>query len=135
MKSTVVLQKDMHFKAEVEGYSLDLDANPQHGGQGAGARPKDLLLTSLAGCTAMDVISILRKMKAEPDYLEVEASGELSDDHPRVFTSLHLSYRIRGDVPKAKVEKAAKLSQERYCGVSAMLAKAAPITWDIDLQA
>lgn len=136
MKSRVILKDQMHFSAEVEGYNLDLDANPEHGGQNAGARPKELLLTSLAGCTAMDVISILRKMQIEPDALEVEASGELADEHPRVFTSLHVVYRLRGaDIPLKKVEKAVTLSQDRYCGVSAMLAKAAEITWDIELGA
>ena len=136
MKSTVTLKEQMHFVGELEGFEIPLDADPEFGGQGKGPRPKGLTLTSLAGCTAMDVISILRKMKIEPEAFSVEASASLTEAHPRVFSRIHLTYRLKGaDIPRAKVEKAVSLSQERYCGVTAMLRHAAPIEWEIVIEA
>ena len=132
MKSSVALKEQMQFMGELEGFSIPLDAAPAVGGQGTGPKPKGLALTALAGCTAMDVISILRKMKVEPDAFSVEAESDLTDEHPRVFKAIHLTYRFRGtDLPPTKLEKAIQLSQERYCGISAMLGQAAPISWQI----
>ena len=132
MKSTVSLNEQMHFTGEVEGFEFPLDADPQHGGQNKGPRPKTLALTSLAGCTAMDVIAILRKMKVEPETFSVEAESELTDDHPRVFDKIRLTYRFKGtNLPRKKLEKAITLSQERYCGMSAMLRVSVPLEWEI----
>ena len=132
MKTTVSLQEQMHFTAELEGFAIPLDADPQFGGQGKGPRPKGLLLTSLAGCTAMDVVSILRKMQVDPTGLVVDAEAELTEDHPRVFDRIRLVYRFRGaDLPRKKLEKAITMSQEKYCGVSAMLRVSVPIDWEI----
>lgn len=132
MKSTVTLQEGMHFVGDLDGFEIPLDADAQFGGQSLGPRPKGLTLTSLAGCTAMDVISILRKMHLEPEAFSVEASSGLTDEHPKVFDRIVLTYRFKGKgLPRAKLEKAIKLSQDRYCGVNAMLQKAAPIDWEI----
>lgn len=131
MKSTVTLKEAMHFQGELGGFDIPIDANAEVGGQNKGPTPKGLVLTSLAGCTAMDVISILRKMRIEPDLFSVEAEADLSDEHPRVFKSIKLTYRFKGDVPRDKAQKAIELSQDHYCGVSAMLKKAAPIEYEI----
>ena len=132
MKSRVTLQEGMAFDAELDGFNFTLDAAESVGGQNKGPKPKGLTLTSLAGCTAMDVISILRKMRAEPDEFYVETEAEVSEEHPMVFTSIKITYYFRGEnVTREKAEKAVSLSEERYCGVSAMLRQAAPITTEI----
>ena len=111
-----------------EGHSAELDAYAKVGGDGMALRPKELMLASLAGCTAMDVLSILRKMKLEPEAFRVEVEASETEEHPKVFTAFHIKYRIRGDIPAAKLEKAINLSQERYCGVSAMYRQLAELS-------
>lgn len=83
----------------------------------------------------MDVISMLRKMKIEPDYFAVDAESALTEEHPKVFSEIHVTYHFKGsNLPREKLEKAIKLSQERYCGISAMLGKAVPIKWQISIE-
>ncbi len=102
------------------------------GGKDLGPRPKPLILVALAGCTGMDVIAILKKMKVNPDYFNVDVKGEVTEEHPKQFSSMHIVYEFRGkDLPLDKLQKAIDLSQEKYCGVSAMLKKAMPITSEI----
>jgi putative redox protein len=135
MKSTVVLKDQMQFTGELNGFEIPIDADEAVGGQNTGPRPKGLMLTSLAGCTAMDVISILRKMRIEPEFFSVEAESELTDEHPRVFKKVLITYRLKGEgIDRAKVEKAVNLSQDRYCGVSAMLKKAVPVEYEIVIE-
>ena len=135
MKSSVTLQEGMAFEAELDGHTFLIDAFEDVGGKDKGPRPKGLTLTSLCGCTAMDVISILRKMKAEPEEFRVEADTELTDEHPKVFSGITLTYYFKGgDVTQEKAEKAVSLSEERYCGVSAMLRKAVPIETKIVIE-
>jgi putative redox protein len=135
MKSRVTLQDGMAFNGELEGYTIPIDADKAVGGQDKGPKPKGLSLTALAGCTAMDVISILRKMQAEPEEFWVEAESDLTEDHPKVFTRITITYYFKGgEVTQEKAEKAVNLSQERYCGVSAMLSKAAPIETKIVIE-
>jgi putative redox protein len=134
MHSKVTLNDAMHFTGELDGHMISIDADAAVGGQDLGPRPKGLVLTALAGCTAMDVLSILRKMRLEPKSLRVEAAAEISDEHPKTFTRIKLTYHLRGDLPREKVEKAVDLSQDRYCGVSAMLKQVAPIDWEIELE-
>lgn len=123
---------DMAFEAEVNDFKIKLDADESVGGKNTGPRPKALCLVSLGGCTGMDVISILTKMRVKPDYFNVEVSGELTDEHPKYYDKIHIVYTFRGkDLPMAKLEKAVNLSQERYCGVSEMLKKSSTITNEI----
>jgi len=123
---------DMAFEAEVQGFKIALDADPSVGGQNKGPKPKALTLVSLAGCTSMDVISILKKMRVEPEYFNVEVEGELTEEHPKYYHSIHVRYIFRGkDLPMAKLEKAVNLSEERYCGVSALLSKGAKLSSEI----
>jgi putative redox protein len=129
MHAVVEWQEKMHFVGSGENpVSVDLDALPAVGGESKGFRPKELLLTGLAGCTAMDVLSILRKMRCEPEAFRVEVVAEETEEHPRVFTSFHIRYIIRGDVPVDKLEKAIELSQERYCGVTSMYRQFAEVS-------
>lgn len=135
MKSKVVLKDGMHFMGELGGFEIPIDAEEQFGGQNLGARPKGLMLTSLVGCTAMDVISILRKMRAEPEEFSVEAESELTDEHPKIFKKILVTYHFKGGgVTKEKAEKAVKLSQDQYCGVNAMLKKAVPVEYKIVIE-
>jgi putative redox protein len=132
MKSKVVYKEGMHFTGELQGFEIPLDADEKVGGTNKGPRPKGLLLTSLIGCTAMDVISILQKMRLEPDEFYVEADGEVTNEHPKVFSKILITYYLKGkNISRDKVEKAVILSQDRYCGVTAMLKKAAEIEYKI----
>ena len=127
-RSVVRLDKDLVFTGEVGGHQIPIGAAPKDGSERKGVSPKALSLTSLAGCTAIDVTEILRKMRQEIDDFSVEAEGEETDDHPRVFREILVTYRVRGKgIERDKVERAVQLSQEKYCGVSAMLGKAVPI--------
>lgn len=125
----------MAFEAEVNGFKITIDADEAVGGENRGPRPKALTLVSLAGCTSMDVISILRKMRVEPEYFNVEVEGELTEEHPKYYHKIHVKYFFRGkDLPEAKIKKAVSLSEDRYCGVSELLRKGAEITSEIVIE-
>ena len=94
--------------------------------------PMELVLIALCGCTASDVVGILRKKREKFTGLEVRAAGERADGYPAVYTSIHLTYVVRGEVSKKSMEDAVKLSKEKYCSVSAMLEKTAKITYTIE---
>jgi putative redox protein len=127
-------KNNMSFDAIVNGHVIPLDAEASVGGQDQGPRPKPLILVALAGCTGMDVVSILNKMRVELEDFKVDVSGELTDEHPKYFNKIHITYSFKGkDLPMDKLEKAINLSQERYCGVSAMLIKVAELTHEIVL--
>lgn len=133
MESTVTLTEGMAFEAQVDGHTVVIDAKAEHGGRDAGPAPKTLVLTGLAGCAAMDIISILRKMRAAPDTLSVTAESELTDEHPKVFAEPVVTVRATGDVPTKKLWRAVALSRDRYCGVAAMLRAHAPIRYVVEL--
>jgi len=104
------------------GYSIPLDSNRASGGQDAGVSPVELMLTALAGCTAMDVISILRKKQQDVTGFEVRVEGERADEFPKVYTDITVHYVVTGrNVSPAAVERAIQLSHEKYCAVSATL--------------
>lgn len=128
VSSKVTWRDGMAFEAWVGCHHFPIDADPGFGGRELGPKPKGLLLTALIGCTAMDVIAILQKMKVVPERFEVEAEGDLADAHPKRYTAARLVYRFEGEeLPVAKLRKAVNLSQERYCGVMATLRDAMPI--------
>lgn len=115
-----------------EGKSLPIDAAPEIGGQGNGFRPMELLLAGLAGCSAIDILNILNKQKLNPEHFDVEVTGERNHDNvPAVFGRIHVVFSYAGDVPHDKVERAAKLSMEKYCSVSKMLSSTATITHSV----
>jgi len=121
MKTSLSLdRKDkMDFESELNGHKITIDAVDAVGGEYRGPRPKPLMLLSLAGCTAMDVISILKKMRVEPDNFQVEVVANHTDEHPKHYDEMHVIYKFWGkDLPEDKIQKAVDLSEERYCGVS-----------------
>ncbi len=124
----------MAFDASVNNHIITLDAEPHVGGEDLGPRPKALTLVSLGGCTGMDVVSILTKMRVELEDFKVEVEGELTEEHPRYYKTITINYIFKGnDLPMDKLEKAISLSQERYCGVTAMLEKASEIKHTITI--
>jgi putative redox protein len=137
MDAKVVWSKGLSFtgSAEVSGFSLPLGADPEVGGQNNGFRPLELLLVGLAGCTGMDVISILAKKRQEVTAFEVRAHAEQAGDHPRVFTRITIEYLLTGrNIDRASVERAVELSETRYCPAQAMLRKAAGIEMKITIR-
>jgi len=137
MKESINLQwlSDMSFEATVDGHKIYLDSAAEHGGKNLGPKPKPLMMVALAGCTGMDVVSILNKMRVEYDDFNIEVEGELSEDHPKRFLGMKVIYRIKGkNIPGEKVEKAVNLSKNNYCGVSANYSKAFPIEYKIVIE-
>ena len=137
MKETISTKwlNELAFEAEVDGHKIYMDSNLEHGGKNTGPRPKPLMMVALAGCTAMDVAAILKKMKVEMDDFSVDVEGEVSEDHPKRFLGMKVIYRVKGkNIKRASVEKAVNLSNTRYCGVSANYSKAFPISHEIILE-
>jgi len=111
------------------GPAIVVDHAPLDGERpAAGPRPMELLLVGLAGCTAMDVVSILQKQRQPLTGLQVRVTAERAKEHPRVYTAIHLEYVVTGGVTAQKVERAIALSQDRYCSAAAMLGQVARIT-------
>lgn len=136
MKQSVNLKwaGNMSFETELFGHKLVLDAGTDNGGEDKGPRPKILMLTALAGCTGMDVTSILKKMRVEVDDLQIIVEGEMTEEHPKYYQSMKVIYQFKGkNLPMDKLEKAVSLSEERYCGVSALYQKAIPVTTEIQI--
>lgn len=126
------LKDNMAFEMNLNGHNFITDASEEVGGSNLGPRPKQLLLAGLIGCTGMDVMSILRKMKVELDDLNIKVSADNTNEHPKVYENIHLTYVFKGeDLPEDKINRAVSLSQERYCGVSAMLKKVTAVTYEI----
>ncbi len=116
---------NMKFDTEVNGHHFMIDADESVGGGNSGPRPKPLMLASLAGCTGMDVVSLVKKMRQEIDYFNVVVEGDTTDEHPKTYFKIHVIYEFRGkNLEMNKLEKAISLSEERYCGVSAVYRKA-----------
>ena len=134
MKHTVNTswQGNMKFDAVVSGHHVIMDALPVVGGNDEGARPKELMLAALAGCTGMDMVSILKKMRVEPEFFNIRVEAEMTEEHPKHYTSMHIIYEFKGEnLDMEKLQKAIKLSQDQYCGVSASYRKGMEITFEI----
>jgi putative redox protein len=122
----------MQFNALVGGHTVTMDAPERAGGEDQGPIPKPFMLTALAGCTGMDVVALLRKADKPLDRFEVRVSGEISKTQPIQYTSVHLTYEMHGDA--AHEEEALRVvgcSQNELCGVSAMIKRALPVTWEV----
>lgn len=125
---------DMTFVADVNGHKIIMDAPEAGGGHDLGPGPKKLQLVALSGCTGMDVVSILKKMRVEFSKVDIEVQGDVTDEHPKHYEKMHVIYTVTGkDLPLDKVEKAVKLSEESYCGVGALYRKAIEVTSEIIL--
>ncbi|MCK9424498.1 MAG: OsmC family protein [Ignavibacteriaceae bacterium] len=108
---------------------ITMDGPEEFGGSNAGVRPKELLLIALGGCTGSDVAAILGKKKVKLDGFEMNITSEVADEHPQVFTKIHIEYVFQGkNLPKEPIEKAIELSQTKYCSVTKMLEKAMEVT-------
>lgn len=133
-KMTATWAGDMRFVYQsTTGHGLVTDAPREAGGLDTAATPMELVMLGLIGCTGVDVCSILRKMKEPLAGLEVSAEYERADSHPKVYTRIHLVYKVTGKVSEKKVQRAIKLSEGTYCSVSAMLGKTAEITHEYQL--
>jgi putative redox protein len=122
----------MQFNALVNGHTIIMDGPERVGGENNGPIPKPLVLTALSGCSGMDVVSILRKGGKEVKSFNVKVAGEISKHVPIEYVSIHLVYEFEGDEQvKNAALKAVMDSQEKYCGVSNMLKKIMPVTWDV----
>jgi putative redox protein len=123
---------NMVFESEINGHKILIDAVPEAGGKNLGPRPKSFMLGALGGCTAMDVISILKKMRVDVEKFNVIVEGELTEEFPKHFFKMHVIYEFTGkELPLDKLQKAVSLSEERYCGVSAVYKKAMELTSEI----
>lgn len=129
IKTKVTLQDGMHFSGTADsGFSIQLDAKQKVGGEGKGFIPMELMALSMAGCTAMDVISILRKKRQDVTDFEVRVDAPRAEEHPRVFTHATIEYQVTGhDVDEKAVVRAIELTSKNYCPAQAMLGQVMPI--------
>ena len=116
------------------GHSITMDGPSEIGGENLGVRPMEMLLLGVAGCTMIDVVTTLKKMRQDLMHLKTKVNAERADDHPKVFTEIHIQFELKGkDLDSIKVEKAITLSAEKYCSASIMLGKTATITHDFEI--
>lgn len=136
MKTFVNVKWDsnLKFKADLFGKELVLDAASDAGGNDEGFRPKSLMMVALAGCTGMDVISILKKMKVDVTYFNLRIEGNIRDEHPRKYESMKIIYEFKGnDLELEKLQKAVNLSVEKYCGVNANYRDSMQMEYEINI--
>ena len=120
------------FEAQIANHTVTMDLEEENGGDNKGPRPKPLMLASLGGCTGLDVISILKKMKVEPDYFNMKIEGDQTEDLPKRYYKIKIIYEFRGnDLPLDKIKRAIELSQDKYCGVSAVYKKSIDLSYEI----
>ena len=125
---------DMAFEADINGHKVTMDTNTDSGGHNLGPSPKKLMLVALSGCTGMDVVSILKKMRVDIQKCNIEVQGDVADDHPKRYTKMHVIYNFTGkDLPLDKLEKAVKMSEDTYCGVEALYKMAIEVTSEIKI--
>lgn len=123
---------EMAFETELNGHKLLVDADPGVGGKDLGPRPKGLMMVALAGCTGMDVVSILKKMHVEIDTFNVRVEANVTEEHPKHFDEMKIIYEFSGkELLEEKLKKAIDLSMEKYCGVSAVYKKVMPVSYEI----
>ena len=116
------------------GHSITMDGPSEIGGENLGVRPMEMLLLGVAGCTMIDVVTTLKKMRQDLMHLKTKVNAERADYHPKVFTEIHIQFELKGkDLDSKKVEKAILLSAEKYCSASIMLGKTATITHDFEI--
>ena len=122
------------FEGDMDGHKVIVDATVESGGSDLGPRPKKLMLTALAGCTGVDVIMILKKMKVIPEAFNVIVEADVTDEHPKHYSKMKVIYQFKGkDLPMDKLEKAVNLSETKYCGVTAVYKKAMQIKTEIKI--
>jgi putative redox protein len=116
------------------GHSITMDGPTEIGGENLGVRPMEMLLLGVAGCTMIDVVTTLKKMRQDISHCETKLSAQRANDHPKVFTNIHIHFIVKGkNLDSKKVDKAITLSAEKYCSASIMLGKTAKITHDFEV--
>ena len=136
MQATLTLIEGMHFAGSTDnGLEAHFDSSPDHGGTGRGPSPMQMMLQSVAACSAIDVINILEKRRLTLSGLVIDMTAERADTHPRIFTSMHLRYRVTSpDATDEEIRRAIELSQDQYCSASAVVKRSGcSITWDWEL--
>lgn len=114
------------------GHEIKMDAAEEVGGTNSGARPTELLLNAVAGCTGIDIISILTKMRLNPTKFYIDVQGQRADAHPKKFTEIHIHYALEGNLPEKKVIRAIQLSMDKYCSVSHSLSSSIHASYSIN---
>lgn len=127
-------KSQMQFETEITGGKIMFDADESFGGNNLGVSPKEAMLSTLAGCTGMDVVSLLKKMRLEFNSFRIEIDGQLTDEHPKVYSAVEVRYYFTGDnLDKSKIEKAVDLSVNKYCGVYDMFRSFAEMKYSIHI--
>lgn len=134
MECRVKWVENMCFLAETgSGHAVVMDTSPDYGGANLGVRPMELLLAGMGGCTSVDMISILKKGRLDVVACEVEVKGRRAPEPPKVYTHIHVHYRISGrGIPTDRIERAIELSSDKLCSASIMLGKVAEVTHDYE---
>ena len=128
-KNKMLLESD-----NPHGKNVLMESGPDFGGSNQGLSPKALMLSSIGGCTGLDVLSLLKKMRVELDAFNVVVNGELTTEHPKFYNKVNIDYYFKGtDLNEEKIKKAVTLSEERYCGVIAMFRSFAEVTIKIHI--
>lgn len=118
-----------------KGHSVVMDVSKEHGGEGSAFSPMQLLLAALGGCTGIDVVDIMRKQRQNLTSLEIRVSGERVAEHPRVYSKVHVEYRLKGEgLGEKAVQRAIQLSEDTYCSVGATIKKTAQVSHSYTLQ-
>jgi putative redox protein len=135
MKARVKWVEDVMFLGESgTGHTVVMDGPEEQGGHGTGMRPMELLLLGLGGCTSFDIVQILKKARQDIRDCVVEIDSERSEDIPKIFTKIHVHYKVTGKgLKEAQVKRAVELSTEKYCSATIMLGKTAEITHDYEI--
>ena len=129
------IDQDFHFEAVgASGVKVNIDAGDNIGGHNLGARPMEMILMGLGGCSAIDVILILRKQKQKIEDLRIEIDAKRAEGVPAPFTDIHIKFFFKGEIKETKAKQAVELSLEKYCSVATMLEKSAKITYEITLE-
>lgn len=124
----------MSFEADIDGYKISIDSDPEFGGKSKGPKPKPFMMVALAGCTGMDLVSLMNKMRVKYDSLNIIVEGDITEEHPKHFTKMKVIYEISGkEVDLKKVEKAVTMSKDKYCGVSYSYKKAMEMEYEIKI--
>lgn len=132
MQAKIVQKQKYSFETDIRGHHFPLDIPKSQQGEDTGPTPKEWLLASIAGCTAMDVVALLGKYKISYDSMVVTADAESTQTHPKIFSSVNVTYEIKGkEVNLEKVIDSVRQSMTRFCGVSAMIASSCPIYYTI----
>lgn len=125
---------NLSFEADVDGFKVLMGETAEVPGTGYGPNPKKLLLVALSGCTGMDVVNLLRKMRIDIESCTIEVQGDVAETDPKRYTKMHVIYTLRGkNIPLDKVQKVVRMSEETYCGVEALFRMAIEITSEIRL--